>query len=292
MKLNAECMECMLRRHLKTARAHGSEEQVTAFARDLMNLLANGPEEAASPYYTPAISKLFTKHFGLAEDRFKEEKEDSNRFVLARLETIRAQVRGAADPLYAGIQMAILGNYIDFSALQGEVSFEKLDQMIASAGEIEVDREVYAQLRQDLSSARELLYLTDNAGEIGFDRVLAEQIHALYPEISITFCVRGGPAQNDATREDAAVIGIPFPVIGNGSRIPGTVLSEASPELRRAMASADVVLSKGQANVETLLESRHESNLYYLFLIKCGRFIDHFGKPKFTPMLVRDNRKR
>ena len=282
----------MLRRHLKTARANGTEEQVTAFARDLMNLLANGPEEAASPYYTPAISKLFTKHFGLAEDRFAEEKAESNRFVLARLDRIRTQVAAAADPLYAGLQMAILGNYIDFSALQGEVSFEKLDQMIASAAGIPVDRAVYAQLRADLAQAKELLYLTDNAGEIGFDRVLAEQIHALYPELAITFCVRGGPAQNDATREDAAVIGIPFPVIDNGSRIPGTVLSEASDDLRRAMETADVVLSKGQANVETLLESSHQSNLYYLFLIKCGRFIDHFGKPKFTPMLVRDNRKR
>ena len=292
MKLNAECMECMLRRHLKTARAHGSEAQVTAFARDLMNLLANGPEDAASPYYTPAISKLFTKHFGLAEDRFRQEKEDSNRFVLARLDKIRRQVTAAPDPIYAGIQMAILGNYIDFSALQGEVSFEKLDHMIETAGEIEVDREVYARLRQDLASAKELLYLTDNAGEIGFDRVLAEQLHTHFPTLSITFCVRGGPAQNDATREDAAVMGIPFPVIDNGSRIPGTVLSEASDDLRRAMKSADVVLSKGQANVETLLESAHQSNLYYLFLIKCGRFIDHFGKPKFTPMLVRDNRKR
>ena len=282
----------MLRRHLKTARANGTEEQVTAFARDLMNLLANGPEEAASPYYTPAISKLFTKHFGLAEDRFAEEKTESNRFVLARLDRIRAQVAAAADPLYAGLQMAILGNYIDFSALQGEVSFEKLDQMIASAARIPVDRAVYARLRADLAQAKELLYLTDNAGEIGFDRVLAEQIHALYPELAITFCVRGGPAQNDATREDAAVIGIPFPVIDNGSRIPGTVLSEASDDLRRAMETADVVLSKGQANVETLLESSHQSNLYYLFLIKCDRFIDHFGKPKFTPMLVRDNRKR
>ena len=291
MKLNADCIECLMRRHLKTARLHGTEDQVTAFARDLMNLLANGPEEASSPYYTPMISKLFTRHFGLAEDRFAQEKEDSNRFVMARLDAIRGRVEQAEDPLYAGIQMAILGNYIDFSALQGEVSFEKLDQMIASADAIQVDRQAYAALRRDLESAKELVYLTDNAGEIGFDRVFAEQIHRLFPAASITFCVRGGPAQNDATREDAEIVGIPFPVIDNGSRIPGTVLSEASPELLAALETADLVLSKGQANVETLLESAHHSNIYYLFLIKCGRFIDHFGQPKLTPMLVHDNRK-
>ncbi len=291
MRLNAECIECLMRRHLKTARLHGTEEQVTAFARDLMRLLADGPQEASSPYYTPMISRLFTKHFGLAEDRFRQEKEDSNRFVIARLDAIRQQVSAAEDPLYAAIQMAILGNYIDFSALQGEVSFEKLDAMLASSNQIEVDREVYACLRRDLEQASSLLYLTDNAGEIGFDRVLAEEIQRQFPDISITFCVRGGPAQNDATREDAAIVGIPFPVIDNGSRIPGTVLSEASEELLYAMETADVVLSKGQANVETLLESSHHSNLYYLFLIKCDRFMDYFKREKLTPMLVHDNRK-
>ena len=288
MRLDSQCILCLLKRHADTAAKLGSEEQVTAFTRDLMRILCDGPVEMSAPFYTPDIAKLFTEHFGLADDRFTEEKELSNRFCMERLDRISGMVRSADDPLYAGLQGAILGNYIDFSALQGEVSFEKLDEMLDLLHTIEVDRDVFARLRADLEGGKELLYLTDNAGEIVFDRVWLEVIRDLFPDLAITVCVRGGPAQNDATVKDAEEIGMPFRVIDNGTCISGTVLEEASEELKAAIERADVVISKGQANVETLLDTGHGYNIYYAFLVKCKRFIDRFGKEKFTPMLVRE----
>ena len=288
MRLDSQCILCLLKRHADTAAKLGSEEQVTAFTRDLMRILCDGPVKMSAPFYTPDIAKLFTEHFGLAADRFTEEKELSNRFCMERLDRISGMVRSADDPLYAGLQGAILGNYIDFSALQGEVSFEKLDEMLDLLHTIEVDRDVFDKLRADLEGGKELLYLTDNAGEIVFDRVWLEVIRDLFPNLAITVCVRGGPAQNDATIADAEEIGMPFRVIDNGTCISGTVLEKASEELRAAMERADVVISKGQANVETLLDTGHGYNIYYAFLVKCKRFIDRFGKEKLTPMLVRE----
>ena len=290
MRLDSQCILCLLKRHADTAAKLGSEEQVTAFTRDLMRILCDGPVEMSAPFYTPDIAKLFTEHFGLADDRFTEEKELSNRFCMERLDRISGMVRSADDPLYAGLQGAILGNYIDFSALQGEVSFEKLDEMLDLLHTIEVDRAVFDKLRADLETGKELLYLTDNAGEIVFDRVWLEVIRDLFPNLAITVCVRGGPAQNDATIADAEEIGMPFRVIDNGTCISGTVLEKASDELRTAMERADVVISKGQANVETLLDTGHGYNIYYAFLVKCKRFIDRFGKAKLTPMLVHDHK--
>ena len=288
MRLDSQCILCLLKRHAETAAKCGSEEQVTAFTRDLMRLLCDGPVEMSAPFYTPGITKLFTEHFGLAEDRFAQEKEDSNRYAMARFHRLTQLVRASDEPLYAGLQAAILGNYIDFSALQGEVSFERLDEMLSLLHTIEVDRDTFAALRADLERGRQLLYLTDNAGEIVFDRVFLEVIRDTFPNLSITVCVRGGPAQNDATAEDAQKIGMPFPVIGNGTRIPGTVLEKASPELKNALGTADVIIAKGQANVETLLDTGHGYNIYYAFLVKCKRFMDRFGREKLTPMLVRD----
>ena len=290
MRLDSQCILCLLKRHSETAAKCGSEEQVTAFTRDLMRLLCDGPVEMSAPFYTPGITKLFTEHFGLADDRFAEEKEVSNRYALERFDQLTEMVRAAADPLYAGLQEAILGNYIDFSALQGVVSFEKLDEMLELLHTIEVDRETFEALRADLETGRELLYLTDNAGEIVFDRVFLEVIRDTFPNLSITVCVRGGPAQNDATRADAQAIGMPFRVIDNGTRIPGTVLELASEELNAALSTADVIIAKGQANVETLLDTDHGYNVYYAFLVKCKRFIDRFGKAKLTPMLVHDHK--
>ena len=290
MRLDSQCIQCLLKRHTETAEQHGSEEQVTAFIRDIMRVLSEGPAEMAAPYYTPAIAKLFTEHFGFAEDRFAAEKEESNRFALARFDKLTDMVRSSKDPLYAGLQGAILGNFIDFAALQGEVSFEKLDEMLKMLHTIEVDREAFESLRADLGNGRELLYLTDNAGEIVFDRVFLEVIRDQFPALSVTVCVRGGPAQNDATRADAEAVGMPFRIIDNGTCISGTVPELASPELKEALASADVVISKGQANVETLLDTDHGCNIYFAFLVKCKRFIDRFGREKLTPMLIHDKK--
>ena len=287
--LNWECYLCHLRRNSATARELGTDEQVTAFSKDLLKLYLSAPEGVSSPWLGPATTDLFQKHYGLPEDRFREEKEESNRFVLARLPQIRQRVEAAEDPLFAALQFAILGNYIDFSALQGEVSFEKLDKLLDEAADMALDETVYDALRSDLARGKKLLYLTDNAGEIGFDRIFAEEIHKEYPRLEITFCVRGAPAMNDATAEDAALVGIPFPVISNGNRIAGTQIDQLSEEAKAALETADVILAKGQGNTETMYGCGY--NVYYAFLIKCPRFEQVFSKPKFSPMLVRDPKK-
>ena len=286
IEINTECLLCHLRRNLETARSLGDEQTAMAFARELMGLYLDVPEDASSSALTPAVNKLFRKYYGLEEDRFRKEKEESNRFVLARMEDIRGRVEQARDPLYAALQFAILGNYIDFSALQGKVSFQKLDELLEQAAEMDIDSAVYHRMCQDLKNGKKLLYLTDNAGEICFDRIFAEQIQKQYPHLQITFCVRGGPAANDATREDAVEVGIPFPVIDNGNLVPGTIIELLSPEAKAAMDSADVILSKGQGNVETLLGCGY--NIYYAFLVKCPLFMERFGKEKLTPMLLKE----
>ena len=283
--VDTQCLQCYLKRHLDLVRPLGTETQAMAFAKDLLRLYLDAPEGVSSPWFGPGAADLLLQHYGLPIDRYREEKELSNRFVLERMDTIQDMVRSAPDPVFAGLQFAILGNYLDFAALQGQVSFEKLEQMLRQALDMELDRDVYAALCRDLASGKKLVYLTDNAGEIGFDRIFAEEIARAYPALSITFCVRGAITANDATREDAAAVGIPFPVIDNGNRIAGTQLDQLSPEAQAALDSADVILAKGMANTETMWGCPY--NVYYAFLVKCQKFVTHFGKPMFTPMLVR-----
>ena len=283
--MNNECLLCLLKRHLQAADKLGDAQTAERFAKALMRLYADAPEGISTPWLSDKINDLFVEFYHIDPDRYRDEKEQSNRFVLARLDQIRAQAERAADPVYAGLQLAILGNYIDFGALQGEVSFDQLDEMLRTAGDLELDRSCYQSLLADLQKGKKLLYLTDNAGEIVFDRVFAEQIQKKFPHLQITFCVRGGPAANDATREDAAIAGIPFQVIDNGTCIAGTVPELISKEARTAMEEADVIISKGQGNCETLYGSPF--NIYFAFLVKCSRFIEKFDRPKFTPMLTK-----
>ncbi len=286
VNLDAQCLLCHFQKNLNTARQHGTEEQAMEMARGLMRIYLDAPKNVGATWFGPATNQLFREIYGLPLDRFREEKQLSNDFVLSRMAQLRDVAQSAPDPVYAGLQLAILGNYIDFSALYGEVSFDKLDEMLASALEMELDQGCYRALCADLEAGRKLLYLTDNAGEIGFDRIFAEELHRRYPHLEITFCVRGEPTLNDATREDARAVGIPFAVIDNGNAIAGTQLDMLGEEARNALEEADVIIAKGQANAETLLDSGY--NIYYAFLVKCVRFIQRFRKPKLTPMLVRE----
>ena len=288
--VDTHCLQCYLKRNLDLVRPLGSEAQAMEFAKRLMQLYMDAPAGVSSPWFGPQVADLLHEMYGLPIDRFREEKLASNRFVLERLDQIRDRVRAAPDPVYAGLQFSILGNYLDFGALQGQVSFEALEQMLNKGLELELDRAVYDDLCRDLEGAKTLLYLTDNAGEIGFDRIFAEEIARRYPHLAITFCVRGQITQNDATREDAAAVGIPFPVIDNGNRVAGTQLDQLSEEADAALNTADVVIAKGMGNTETMFGCG--LNVYYAFLIKCQRFVTVFGQPMFTPMLVKEKAPR
>jgi len=285
--MNAVCLQCYLKKHIQAAIDFGDEASSTAFTRELMQQFLDAPEDVDSATLGGQVHPLYTKYFHTGPDRYKEEKETSNRFVLERLDMIRQRIEGAADPVFAGLQFSILGNYLDFSALGKDVSFDKLEDMLDQALEMQLDRTYYEQFCRDLEKGKKLLYLTDNAGEIGFDRLFAETLQKAYPHLEITFCVRGGYIVNDATREDAELVGIPFPVIDSGNAIGGTVISKLCPEAKKALEEADVILAKGMGNTESMYGCGY--NVYYAFLVKCARFIQFFDKPLMTPMLVKDN---
>ena len=284
--MDAQCILCHIRRHVSTALTLGDSDTATKFAKELMRIYIDTPEGETTVAICPQVDELYRKYYDVGDDRFAAEKAASNRFVLERMDAIRARAQTAENPVLAGLKLAILGNYIDFSALQGQVSFEQLDEMLEKGLEAELDQSVFDDFCRELQAGKKLLYLTDNAGEIGFDRIFAEQIAKAFPHVEITFCVRGGNAQNDATRADAEAVGIPFKVIDSGCPIPGTILPLLGEEARAAMEDADVIISKGQGNAETLLDCGY--NIYYAFLVKCVRFVQRYGKDKFTPMFIKE----
>lgn len=282
--MNATCLHCHFSKNLETALSLGDEATAFRFAKDLMALYLQAPEGVGSPWFGPGVTELFQKYYGAGEDRYVQEKLDSNRFVMERFSDIQNLVARQEDPVFAGLQFSILGNYLDFSALGKAVSFEKLDEMMTKALQMDLDRDCYEKLCRDLENGKKLLYLTDNAGEIAFDRIFAEEIARKYPHLEILFCVRGGPVLNDATREDAQAVGVPFPIIDSGNCIGGTELRCLGAEAKAAFDSADVILAKGMGNNETLYGCGY--NVYYAFLVKCKFFEQRFQKPLMTPMLV------
>lgn len=284
--MNSVCAQCLMKRHVDTARPLGDDETATKFAKGLMELFLSLPEGSDSSQIGPGITKLYADLYGLSGDRYLEEKEQSNAFALDRLPKIYAQVEKAKDPIYAALQLSVLGNYLDFAALAGKVRFEDLEKMLEQAEGYDLSGPHYEAFLKKLKTAKTFVLITDNAGEVVFDRVLAETIHRFYPEIKITFLVRGGPANNDALREDAALVGISFPVEDSGLCIGGTPLHQISKKARALLESTDVILAKGMGNTESLYNCGLP--VFYAFLVKCARFEQVFKKPHLAPMFVLD----
>jgi len=283
--MNTLCVKCLINKHIDNAQSFGTQAQANAFVREILRLFSD-QEQWNSSMMGKHINELYVRHYGLPYDRFQEEKRRSNEYVKERLPRIRQKVQNSEDPIYTALQYAIMGNYIDFSALGKNVSFDTLEQMLEEPEKFAVDKTVYRQFREELSRAETMLYITDNAGEIGFDMVLAEELQKCYVNLKITFCVRGKPTLNDAMREDAAFMELPFPVIDNGNDVGGTELSLCNNETRDAVSGAHVVLAKGMGNTETLYGCGY--HIFYAFLVKCPRFMEFFKKPFMTTMFIRE----
>ena len=141
-----------------------------------------------------------------------------------------------------------------------------------------------------MEQASKLVYLTDNCGEVVLDKIALKIIQERYPDLKVTAVVRGEPVVNDADLEAARYVGLDrvVKVMENGSGIAGTDLDDISDEARNEIETADVILSKGQGNFETI----HGCglNIYYLFLCKCDWFVQKFEVERFKGMFVNERR--
>ncbi len=125
-----------------------------------------------------------------------------------------------------------------------------------------------------------MLYLTDNAGEIAFDRLVVDELKDF--GCRVTVAVKGGPSLNDALMEDAETVGMAETadgVITTGTDAVGISLSESSEEFVEAYEGADVILAKGMANWETLTEYRAPCPTLFLLRTKCEPVAEAVGAP-------------
>lgn len=287
MRFDALCIDCLVHRQRVLAEQHGQPEKTYQFLREVLQAILDAPEGVAAPYLIPKFDAAYQKYWP-GTDPYAELKKASNDFMLARMDKLRQIIDTAADPVRTALQLAQVANYIDYGALSEDVDPEKLERMLLTAPDNPVDEVTYRRFLSELECAGHLLYIGDNAGEIVADRLFIEQLKQRFPRLTITYGVRGGPALNDVTREDAAAVGLDalVPIVDNGTRISGTEMACIGPEMRRAIDDADVILSKGQANFETLVTTGY--NIYYIFLCKCVRFTKLFDVPMLTGMFCRE----
>ena len=288
MKANSMCISCLLAGQEKKIRNFPDEERKSAYMQKLLKLLHDRGREDSAPLLYEELMELFEAEWGFG-DELSEVKRKFNLMLLDHEAEIEAWIKRSDDPIKNCIRYVCAANYIDFAAL-GSVSKDTLRELIQKAETENVPEDEYQSLRRDLDSARSLVYLTDNCGEIVLDKIFIKLIKEAYPNLSITAIVRGRSVINDATMEDAREIGLVDVVncIGNGDGSPGTVLTHISEEAKKLIMSADVIISKGQGNFESLYGEAVTP--YFLFMCKCELFVRRFGMKQFESVFRRGDR--
>ncbi len=259
----------------------GREDIHEAVMRHWAAGFANADLEESPP---SLAGRLFRETSGYMEgiDIFREQKEQANSRVLELLPQVRERVLSSDDPLLAAMGVSIIGNYMDCSVM-GKYDWEsELDSL-----EKGLDRELFSVFLEKTRKEGELLVLGDNAGEIGLDTILTGLLAD--EGINITYAVRGSNILNDATMEDAKIVGMTgvCEVIPSGVDTPGTVLERCSSEFRTRLDDAPVILSKGQGNFEALWGNR--AGVFYAFKVKCPVVAGITGYPMKTSLFCRED---
>ncbi len=265
-----------------------SKERREEVLRQVERFLDEASPDLSAPQMMAGVLDLLKKETGIS-DPYERSKREYNQLLLGMEEELSRRIHEAEDLFTVAMRYVTVGNYIDFGALS-DVNEEQLRTLLRDCGQFELNPEEVRRFREELGSARELLYITDNAGEIVLDKIFIKVLKELYPKLQVSVLVRGEPVLNDATAEDAKLIGLDrvAAVIPSGTSVPGTQYGQISREARDCMDRADLCLAKGQGNFESLRECG--KNIYYLFLCKCDLFVERFQVERLTPAFLNELR--
>ncbi|MGA1869959.1 MAG: damage-control phosphatase ARMT1 family protein [bacterium] len=277
MRTYLECIPCFFRQALEVAKTSGLDEaHQKVLIDEVAKLVPSFALSTSPPEKARLIYKIIHQITG-ERDPFYEIKERSNRLILDLYPQLKERVEKSDDRLLTAIELAIIGNIIDYGVSTYDEVEKGIKRLIHDCTMYSGEKAIfeYERFRSSLDRARMILYLADNAGEIVFDKLLIEELKSRGKEIIVA--VKEEPVINDALTKDALDCGIDqyARIISSGMDAPGTILRMCSQSFLEHFYKADLIISKGQGNYETLNEVN--APLFFMFMVKCAIVAQHIG---------------
>lgn len=268
--MHNDCIPCFQKQAERLIIKHELSEKSANEVKVKLNTFINKKNGyVTSPEVGRYLNELVKAASG-TNDLYAREKREYNDMVLNMYDDLKLKVQSSDYPEYPALRYALAGNIIDFgppSEFDAAAAFSNAIQKIPSINHAN-------KLISDIKLAETVLYLGDNAGEIVADKLFIETLH--HP--NLFFAVRGGFVMNDVTMEDAYYVGMDktAKLLSNGYDAPSTILSECSQEFMQVYEKADVVISKGQGNLEGLIDEKGKK-IYFLLMVKCDVMASRVG---------------
>ncbi|MBR2043677.1 MAG: DUF89 family protein [Clostridia bacterium] len=269
MEIMEGCLPCLLRQAEDAAKRVSDDPDVhKAVTEGTKKILENYKVFKNAPSLAEAIHCLVKKETNNG-DPYKKIKTDDINAATELIPTMNRFIKGAKDTLYASLKVSAAGNNLD-SAVYKSVDIKGIIDAELGLPFTICDIDTFSE---KLRNSKTMLIIGDNAGEAVFDKVF---ISSLPSDISVTYAVRSAPIINDVTVAEAMAIGLDktAEIMPSGSSAPGTVLSQISKDFKEALSSADIVISKGQGNFESLSEVK---GIFFLLKAKCPVIAERFG---------------
>jgi len=270
MKTQFECIPCIINSYLRLVETDViPESRQEPILRKLLKYLSRVDYDQSPPMLGRMLQRMIRESLK-NPDPYHQLKQNYNHMILDLYPSFKEMVDSSKDPFDTALRLAIAGNVIDFGA---KYQFDILDNINrVMAHKLAIDDSCF--LRDELEHAQTLLYIGDNCGEIVLDKLFLETVDV--PQKY--FVVRESPVINDITLDDAKMTGMDKTamVITTGDDSPGAVWETASKEFRDHFINADVVISKGQGNLEGLIDVPHD-HLYFLLVTKCDLIAERIG---------------
>ena len=291
MRTYLDCIPCFYRQALEAARIAGANEIIQKKIIDeLSQLIPDFSLDANPPEMGRTIYTLVRKITGV-KDPFKEIKENSNKFALKLYPELKQEINNSEDKLLTAIKLSIAGNVIDYGVKNSLKAGEEINDIFNKdfKNNAKSNKTVfrYQEFKEILSKVNHIIYLADNAGEVVFDRLLIEELTEKLRK-QVIYVVRGKPIINDALIEDAIFCRINkvAKIISSGSDAPGTIMKYCSSEFKELYQNAELIISKGQGNYESL--SEEDKSIFFLFKAKCPVIAKDIGC-EVGDMILKDN---
>ncbi|MDD1719543.1 MAG: ARMT1-like domain-containing protein [Methanoregulaceae archaeon] len=274
MKMDPRCTDCLISRVALECRLCGADQDLTdrtiESCAELLKRISTEP--LPHPVTASMVHRLAYSILG-NPDPFRSLKEESTRQATEVCRRFRPMLVHFRDYVLA----SVIGNTFDYGVKTHEVASDfsvKFHSSFSKGFAIDDTDRI-------LGLTDRVVYLTDNCGEIVFDRLLLQYLRRRGSHI--TLVVRDAPILNDATLEEARALGLErfvdtIGTTGLGCEI-GVRLEALPRPISDAMQSCTLIISKGMANYESLSEYTNLPPVAYLMAAKCPPIAEEVGVP-------------
>lgn len=279
MKVQPECVPCLLKRVLYETRLVDESK-----AYETLKAATGILDRDFSEHINSA--KLATKIHGEAykilesKDVYEGMKNRSNIVAKKILPHAKELISASESPLRSSILCSIVGNVLDFGVdspiKEPEEIFSKFDILYNEGlGHDDTDG-----IRKLFTKGSNVIYFTDNAGEIVFDSLFIKELKKF--DIHLTLVAKGEPILMDATMKDVKALGLDNlvnEVETTNAFAVGVDFSKISLNLKKKLEDANLIISKGMANWESFSDENYRP-IAYLLRTKCNPVARGLGVEK------------